>query len=308
MARTERDADSWPPDGREARPPDDRDARPPDGRDAQLPGRRDAQPPEVDRLLPGRFAMGGDYATRRPHGTSDWLLILTVDGSGRIGVRSGPDLVVGRHSVVSLAPRTPHDYGTAPEAEGWELLWVHLHPRPSWLGLLDWPQAAPGVRRLDLSPEVAGRVAAALSRAVTFHHGRMRNAALFGMNAVEEALLWCDMQRPHGDRLDPRVLAVVEHVSARLDAPHSVPSLAAVAGVSASRLSRLFARHLRLGVMAYVEQQRIAAARELLEVSSFAVAHVAQRVGYPDPLYFSRRFRRLVGQSPTEYRAAHGES
>lgn len=268
----------------------------------------ESEPPQVDRLLPGRFAMGGDYATRRPRGTSDWLLILTVDGSGRFGVPSGPDLTVDRHAVVSLAPRTPHDYGTAPRADGWELLWVHVHPRPSWAGLLDWPQVAPGVRRLDLSPELAGRVAAALSRAVTFHHGRMRNAALFGMNAVEEALLWCDMRRPYGDRLDPRVLAVVDHVSGRLDEPHSVRSLAVLAGVSPPRLSHLFARHLHMGVMAYVERQRISAARELLEVSSFPVAHVAARVGYGDPLYFSRRFRRSVGQSPTQYRAAHGET
>jgi AraC family transcriptional regulator of arabinose operon len=261
---------------------------------------------QVNRLLPGRFAMGGDYATRRPQGTSDWLLILTVDGAGRVGARSGPDLLVDRHSVVSLAPGTPHDYGTAPHAPGWELLWVHVHPRPKGRGVLYGPPPAPGVRRLDLSPEVSKRVAAALSRAVTFHQGRMRNAALFGMNAVEEALLWCDMQRPQGDRLDPRVLTVVEHVSARLGEPHSVPSLAALAGVSPSRLSHLFARHLDLGVMAYVEQQRIAAAKDLLEVSSFAVAHVASRVGYADPLYFSRRFRRLVGQSPTEYRAGRG--
>ncbi|MEV5583069.1 helix-turn-helix domain-containing protein [Streptomyces parvus] len=261
----------------------------------------------MDRLLPGKFVMGGGYTTRRPHGTSDWLLILTVDGAGRVGAPPGPDLVVERHSVVCLAPRTPHDYGTDPHADGWELLWAHLQPRPGWLGLLDWPMAAPGIRRLDLPPEVSRRVAAALTRAVTFHHGRMRNATLFGMNAVEEALLWCDTQRPTADRLDPRVLAVVEHVSNRLEEPHSVRSLAALAGVSPSRLSHLFARHLRLGVMSHVEQQRIAAAKDLLRVSSFTVASVAARVGYEDPLYFSRRFRRSVGQSPTEYRAAHVE-
>ncbi|MFJ2771094.1 helix-turn-helix domain-containing protein [Streptomyces sp. NPDC087300] len=135
----------------------------------------------------------------------------------------------------------------------------------------------------------------------------MRNAALFGMNAVEEALLWCDMRRPQGDGLDPRVLTVVEHVSCRLDEPHSVRSLAALAGVSPSRLSHLFARHLHQGVMAYVEQQRMAAAGELLEVSSLPAAHVASRAGYTNPLYFSRRFRQAVGQSPTEYRAARAE-
>jgi len=44
-------------------------------------------------------------------------------------------------------------------------------------------------------------------------------------------------------------------------------------------------------------------ARELLDTTDRAIASIAREVGYSDPLYFSRQFRRIHGMSPSEYRS-----
>lgn len=259
-------------------------------------------PPNVDRLLAGRLHEGGDYRTIRTRGTSDWLLIYTADGAGRIQV-DGSTTVTGAGSICLITPGTPHDYGTDPDVGSWRLVWAHVHPRPGWLPLLGWPEAAPGVGLLQLPDVVADRVHDALSRAGSLSRSGMRRSVLFGMNAVEEALLWCDTQNPRGDQIDARVLVALEHISTHLDHPHTVRSLAEVAGSSPSRLSHLFTAQLGISVMAHVERQRMELARELLDLSSFPIAEVARRVGYTDALYFSKRFRQATGYSPTAYRA-----
>ena len=43
-------------------------------------------------------------------------------------------------------------------------------------------------------------------------------------------------------------------------------------------------------------------ARELLSASSYNVSEIAAMVGYDNPLYFSRLFKKTAGISPREYR------
>jgi AraC family transcriptional regulator, arabinose operon regulatory protein len=49
----------------------------------------------------------------------------------------------------------------------------------------------------------------------------------------------------------------------------------------------------------------MARARALLDTTTSTVTEIASAVGYSDPLYFSRHFRRVHGMSPSAYRAEH---
>lgn len=259
--------------------------------------------PTVPRVLTGAFSEGTGYATWRSRGTTDWLVVHTVRGRGRFGAADGRALLTDRGDLVLLRPGVLHDYSTAPGADGWELQWAHVHPRAEWVPLLDWPEVLPGIRRLRLAGEVAFRVRESFARATMLGHGGLVQAELFELNALETALLWAATQLPGARPLDPRLIGVLEDVGARLAEPLTVPGLARRAGLSASRLTHLFTDQFGMPPMRFVEQQRMQAARQLLELTSRPVAEVARAVGYDDPLYFSTRFRRHAGCSPTAHRA-----
>lgn len=74
-------------------------------------------------------------------------------------------------------------------------------------------------------------------------------------------------------------------------------------GFSRSYFSTLFRRCKGVSLQAYLLDYRMQQARRLLTDTGLSVQEIAQRVGYPDPLHFSRAFRRTAGVSPTEYRA-----
>ena len=54
--------------------------------------------------------------------------------------------------------------------------------------------------------------------------------------------------------------------------------------------------------MQYLLTIRVNNAASLLETTDYSMAEIAAIVGYEDPLYFSRVFRKIKGMSPTEYR------
>lgn len=88
------------------------------------------------------------------------------------------------------------------------------------------------------------------------------------------------------------------------DAELSMGEIAVQAGISESTLRRLFQRHLQTSPAAYLASLRLHRARDLLERTSLSVKEVAARVGYVDPLYFSRAFRRYHHRNPAEVRGS----
>jgi two-component system, response regulator YesN len=83
--------------------------------------------------------------------------------------------------------------------------------------------------------------------------------------------------------------------------PIQLTSTAEVCNVSPAYLSRLFSEHLQTNFVDYLTGVRLAHAEELLKIQNATVKEVAGAVGYQDPNYFSRIFKKYKGISPTLY-------
>ncbi|GAA5201994.1 helix-turn-helix domain-containing protein [Microbacterium jejuense] len=266
---------------------------------------RETPHPHVVRVVAGEFTGARDYSTWRTHGTADWLLIHTIAGSGRVGGPAG-DVVTRAGDSILLRPSARHDYATATlsGADSWSLAFAHFHPRAEWTPLLDWPQHAGGVGLVHAPGGIRPRVVAGLRACARSSAGALPQSELFAMNALEWALLWLDTQNPLRGRMDERLLRVVEHIGADLAADLSAPALARIATLSPSRLTHLFTESFGMPPQQYVERERLTRAAQLLASTDRAVGEIARDVGWDDPLYFSRRFSKLHGVSPSAYRAS----
>ncbi|QGN50501.1 helix-turn-helix domain-containing protein [Micromonospora sp. WMMC415] len=101
-----------------------------------------------------------------------------------------------------------------------------------------------------------------------------------------------------------RLGAMLEWARSRLDQPLTVPDLAREAGLSSRHLARRMRAELRLSPLAWLHQQRIARAQELLERSDASVEQIATRCGLGTATTLRRHFHKHVGVSPTAYRTA----
>ncbi len=109
--------------------------------------------------------------------------------------------------------------------------------------------------------------------------------------------------------LPPQTSALVKQAIAYLHQNYGRPltrrEIADELGMSEDYLSRAFSQELGLSPWEYLNRYRIAQAKEMLRQSADSVTVIGRRVGFHDPAYFSRVFRRLVGVSPNAFR--HGE-
>lgn len=96
---------------------------------------------------------------------------------------------------------------------------------------------------------------------------------------------------------------VASHLRETVGTNISVSELAASVGLSTSHFAAVFRRRFGMAVHQYQVHLRMARARELMDTSSRTIAEIAGDVGYDDPFYFTRQFRRMHGTSPSAYRA-----
>lgn len=81
----------------------------------------------------------------------------------------------------------------------------------------------------------------------------------------------------------------------------TVARVAESARCSETTAQRLFTRHAGESMQSWIRQVRLREAAALLRTTGLRVSEVAQLVGYPDPLYFSRAFRRAYGVAPSRF-------
>lgn len=255
-------------------------------------------------LFGDEFRQGARYTNWRPHGSGDWLLIYTTGGAGRFVSSSGSyDTQAG--DAVLYAPNEPQDYSTSPQTDRWNLLWVHFWPKPHWQPWLRWPLSREGVRLLHLeSGEVREHFTAAMRRMIRVLRREIPGALDLAANGLEEALLWANLgaSKDKWLTMDARVRKAIDYLVAHPREPFALTKLAHHCGVSVSRLAFLFKEGTGSSPQQFWERHKMQHASQLLRLTSLNITEIADEIGYADPFYFSNRFRRFSGKSPSEYR------
>lgn len=73
--------------------------------------------------------------------------------------------------------------------------------------------------------------------------------------------------------------------------------------LSQSYFSTVFKKEMGVSFSDYVIQARIDRAKELFIASDYKICYVASILGFNDPSYFSRVFKKITGIRPNEYRS-----
>lgn len=103
-------------------------------------------------------------------------------------------------------------------------------------------------------------------------------------------------------RCDDRIRSVILSMNRNFKHEVDLEEYARTVGVSGSRFMHLFKESVGMSPYAYVLHLRLTRASDLLLASEAPISEIAFSVGFSDPLYFSRAFKKAFGQSPDLYR------
>lgn len=178
----------------------------------------------------------------------------------------------------------------------------------SFLDRLPYFQADPARASLRLAPSAAGRVRARLGEMQReLAHNRRDSVDLLRAQLHETLIV---LARLYGaahrvapqrqtHRVVSRFMELVERDAARR---HGIADYAAELAVTPGHLSVLCTQYAGQRAKRLLDHALVSRACRMLLYTDESVARVGASLGFEDPSYFSRFFRRETGQAPKEFR------
>ncbi|NGZ76876.1 helix-turn-helix transcriptional regulator, partial [Saccharibacillus alkalitolerans] len=108
-------------------------------------------------------------------------------------------------------------------------------------------------------------------------------------------------EQPGGASMKKLLAYIDEHYAEAL----SLTGLGRHFHFNPSYLSSYFASHNKEGFSEYLNRIRVTKAEELLREGELSISEISGRVGYSDPGYFTKVFKKHTGFSPSQYRRQH---
>lgn len=242
------------------------------------------------------------FTSCRANGRSDFYLIYITGGALRICLR-GEWRSMRAGDAVLIPPHTMQHY-IFDGGDMLEYYWAHFTGSAvrDVIGRAGLPLEEPFAVGLGESMARPFRELMALF----FYIDEWQEGEAAGqMQAVLAKLGRAAAGRPAQASIAP-IRESLSHMHEHYDRPLSVAGLAAIEHVSVSRYTAMFRACTGQAPKEYLIALRMRNAMDLLLHTDLPVKQVAAAVGYDDPLYFSRLFKKRTGTAPSELRG--GES
>jgi AraC family transcriptional regulator, arabinose operon regulatory protein len=252
----------------------------------------------------GYYPNARGHYTYRKKGLPENFLFYCVDGHGwfQVGDKKSP---VGPNQFFILPQNVEHAYGSD-EENPWSIYWIHFGGESlAQFNSLQSVQKHFKPFYIKNSGEII----------TTF--ARIYKALELGYST--DNLLFANMCLPHFlslfiynsrntsisspaekmDCVDSAILYMQEHINENI----SLQDLSNLYNYSASRFSSLFKQKTGYAPIDYFIQMKMQKASQQLDFTTSSVKDIALSMGFDDPYYFSKRFRKIIGLSPKQYRS-----
>ncbi len=242
----------------------------------------------------GHYRVGADWTERRPSQEKPFVQFFWgLAGSGEIEVEGRPHrLEAGK--ALYLLPGEDHVLNARETV--WEYRWL----------VFDGPLAGEFMRGYGYPRGAfpAGKCPEELFARIEQGLREMSPFSQRHLVAVAAEILACagrrrDETTPAG-RLVGRFIELAQTHYA--DPAVNLNTLTRILGVHRSTLTRLFVAEMKLPPGQYLLRLRLQRGLSLLRETDRPIAEIARLAGIPEPGYFCRAVRRLVGVGPREFR------
>jgi AraC family transcriptional regulator, arabinose operon regulatory protein len=262
--------------------------------------------PLLQSLIPtdiGFYPQARYHYREREEGAQQHILIFCIEGSGWCQIDDQQHTVNPGEAL--LIPRSvPHIYGAA-DPSPWSIHWVHFNGTAANSYIYHLPE---NENVLSVDPQSCHAIESLFYECYeSFVGGFVLHRLIFCAQLLQHLLgrlffnnaAYSPVQRTSRFRsLESTLKYLHENITENL----ALSEMAAHADLSVSHFSYLFKQQTGYSPVDYFINLKMQHACQLLSFSSKSVQQIAYEIGYDDPYYFSRIFKKVLGVSPRQYR------
>jgi len=251
----------------------------------------------------GYYPKAEGHYTYRKKGLPENFLFYCTDGYGwyKLG---GKEYRVQPNEFFILPANVEHAYGSD-KAHPWTIHWVHFggeslahfnslhavekHFQPRYVKSTD--HVTQLFSKMYKTLELGYSIDNLLFVNMNFSH--LLTMFIYNNKHFDAA------SNEKDDFIENAIRYMQEHIHENI----SLNELCAQYNYSVSRFSSLFKQKTGYAPIDYFIQMKMQKASQQLDFTDKSIKNIAITMGFEDPYYFSRRFRKIIGMSPKKYRS-----
>lgn len=105
-----------------------------------------------------------------------------------------------------------------------------------------------------------------------------------------------------GVNIPVRIKAIVDYLNENIYGKITVSMIALRFGISESLLKKEFSLYYSGGIINYYNQRKAEEAKKLIRKAEYTFSEIADKLGFDNPQYFSKFFKKITNMTPTEYK------
>lgn len=250
----------------------------------------------------GYYPQAAYHYRERLDGADEAILFFCLEGRGTITLYSENNwhtYPIEPGDIFCIPPKTPHTYFSDKE-KPWTILWVHFYSH-----LLENMLEANVPRPTMRDPQKKEMIESALIDLFIMEQKNFTLSNTIFMTSLLNHLLvtvYYYEDEPKNSKKNYMLTACIQYMKQQLHENLSLSDLTNHFNISPSYLNAIFKEETNKSPIEFFIKMKMDEACSLLRITTMKINEIAQSLGYSDPYYFSRLFRKTIGISPKSYR------
>ncbi|WP_223857592.1 AraC family transcriptional regulator [Sphingobacterium micropteri] len=247
----------------------------------------------------GYYPHAAYHNRSRKRGCNQYIMLYCTNGTGTVTIHDKTYTISPNHYII-LPRDTPHHYHSSSE-DPWTIYWVHftgkhaaaLYERYAENNVL--PVFYPfDQRKADEFESIYNLLE---------HSFRKREFEIANLKLQHyiASFIYATEINPsivERDKIDESII----HMKNNLHEPLAVRTLAEQQQLSVTHYTRLFKIKTGTSPNQYLNELKIQKSCQYLYFSELSIKEICVELGFTDPYYFSRLFKKTMGMSPAKYK------
>jgi len=256
--------------------------------------------PFFSNLFPeaiGYFPNAKHHSRSRKNGINEYILLYCLAGEGWITI-NGKTIQLTPNTGFIIPENTGHKYGSSLK-NAWSIYWVHFTGKYSVTFYNRFSKNNDTTIKIAFDENRITLLYEILKLLESDYTDEKIELTHFKLISFLSSICYSNVLNKS---VDDAISHSIEFMKAHLKEALSIEILAEQAGYSISRYSELFKQKTGYSPIQFFIRLKIQKSCEYLYFTNIAIKEICHEVGFEDPYYFSRMFKKQISVSPSEYR------
>ncbi|MDB4918565.1 AraC family transcriptional regulator [Mucilaginibacter sp.] len=248
----------------------------------------------------GYYPRAINHDRERKCGSQQYILLYCIDGKGYIKLGKA-EYQLTPNTYFIIPKGMPHRYKTS-HADPWSIFWIHFTGEHAEAlcsrYFIDHQPVIKSIPYDQQRIELFNLIYSILENSFSLRNVELTNIKLLQFLS---SFIYHEEMYPAYYSTD-QINSSIKFMKENLDKCYSINELASGLKYSVSHYSDLFKKKTGVSPIHYFNQLKIQESCQYLYFTNLTIKEIGFKVGFNDPYYFSRMFKKLMGLSPANYR------